>query len=88
MTDTTITHQPLLHPAIALDPASVEARHRALVENGTHPMIAEKLANDATTNQEIGNAMKLSLGTVKNYVSSLLLALDVRSRSHVVSLFR
>ena len=50
MTDTT-THQPILHPAIVLDPASVEARHRALVEAGTHPMIAEKLANDATTNQ-------------------------------------
>lgn len=50
MTDT-ITHQPLLHPASVLDPASVESRHRALVENGTHPMIAEKLANDATTNQ-------------------------------------
>jgi NarL family two-component system response regulator LiaR len=25
---------------------------------------------------------------VKNYVSSLLLALDVRSRSHLISLFR
>ena len=28
------------------------------------------------------------LGTIKNYVSSLLLALDVRSRSHLISLFR
>lgn len=50
MTDTT-THQSLLHPAVVLDPASVASRHRALVENGTHPMIAEKLANDATANQ-------------------------------------
>ena len=48
---TTHTHQPLLHPAAVLDPASVESRHRALVEAGTHPMIAEKLAHDATTNQ-------------------------------------
>lgn len=48
---TTHTHQPLLHPAAVLDPASVESRHRALVEAGTHPMIAEKLANDATANQ-------------------------------------
>ena len=48
---TSTTHQPLLHPAAVLDPASVDSRHRALVEAGTHPMIAEKLANDATTNQ-------------------------------------
>ena len=40
------------------------------------------------TNQEISTAMRLSLGTVKNYVSSLLLALDVKSRSHMISLFR
>jgi len=40
------------------------------------------------TNQEISDSMALALGTVKNYVSSLLLALDVKSRSHLVSLFR
>jgi DNA-binding NarL/FixJ family response regulator len=40
------------------------------------------------TNQEISTATGLSLGTVKNYVSALLLALDVRSRSHLISLFR
>jgi DNA-binding NarL/FixJ family response regulator len=40
------------------------------------------------TNQEISDSMRLALGTVKNYVSSLLLALDVKSRSHMVSLFR
>lgn len=39
-------------------------------------------------NQEISTSTALSLGTVKNYVSSLLLALDVRSRSHMISLFR
>jgi len=39
-------------------------------------------------NQEISNATQLSLGTVKNYVSTILLALDVKSRSHLISLFR
>jgi len=38
-------------------------------------------------NQEISNATQLSLGTVKNYVSAILLALDVRSRAHLISLF-
>lgn len=40
------------------------------------------------SNQEISNATRLSLGTVKNYVSTILLALDVKSRSHLISLFR
>lgn len=40
------------------------------------------------TNQEISTATKLSIGTVKNYVSVVLLALDVKSRSHLISLFR
>jgi DNA-binding NarL/FixJ family response regulator len=47
-----------------------------------------ELVLSGCNNQEISNAMRLSLGTVKNYVSSLLLALDVRSRAHLVSLFR
>lgn len=40
------------------------------------------------TNQEISTATNLSIGTVKNYVSVVLLALDVKSRSHLISLFR
>ncbi|MBW8827857.1 MAG: response regulator transcription factor [Burkholderiales bacterium] len=40
------------------------------------------------SNQEISNTMQLALCTVNSYVSSLLLALDVKSRSHMVSLFR
>lgn len=40
------------------------------------------------SNQEISAATKLSLGTVKNYVSTILLALDVKSRSHLISVFR
>jgi NarL family two-component system response regulator LiaR len=47
-----------------------------------------ELVLSGCNNQEISNAMHLSLGTVKNYVSSLLLALDVKSRAHLVSLFR
>lgn len=40
------------------------------------------------SNQEISTSTGLSLGTVKNYVSTILLALDVKSRSHLISLFR
>jgi DNA-binding NarL/FixJ family response regulator len=47
-----------------------------------------ELVLSGCNNQEISNSMHLSLGTVKNYVSSLLLALDVKSRAHLVSLFR
>lgn len=47
-----------------------------------------ELVLSGCTNQEISHSTHLSLGTVKNYVSSLLLALDVRSRSHLISLFR
>lgn len=47
-----------------------------------------ELVLSGCANQEICNETKLSLGTVKNYVSSLLLALDVSSRSHLISLFR
>jgi DNA-binding NarL/FixJ family response regulator len=47
-----------------------------------------ELVLSGCTNQEISTSTSLSLGTVKNYVSSLLLSLDVKSRSHLVSLFR
>jgi DNA-binding NarL/FixJ family response regulator len=47
-----------------------------------------ELVLSGCNNQEISNSMRLSLGTVKNYVSSLLLSLDVKSRAHLVSLFR
>lgn len=58
--------------------AEVGPRHLEILE----------LVLSGCTNQEISNSMHLSLGTVKNYVSSLLLAMDVKSRSHMVSLFR
>lgn len=40
------------------------------------------------SNQEIANSTSLALGTVKNIVSSLLLAMDARSRSHLISTFK
>lgn len=59
-----------------------------VAELGPRHLEILELVLSGCTNQEIGNATRLSLGTVKNYVSSLLLALDVRSRSHLISLFR
>jgi NarL family two-component system response regulator LiaR len=59
-----------------------------VAELGPRHLEILELVLSGCTNQEIGNATGLSLGTVKNYVSSLLLALDVRSRSHLISLFR
>ncbi len=58
--------------------ADLGARHLEILE----------LVLSGCTNQEISNSTKLSLGTVKNYVSTILLALDVKSRSHLISLFR
>jgi DNA-binding NarL/FixJ family response regulator len=40
------------------------------------------------SNQEIASECKLALGTVKNTVSSIMLTLDVRSRSHLMSVFK
>lgn len=39
------------------------------------------------SNQEIAAESKLAVGTVKNTVSSIMLALDVHSRSHLISVF-
>ncbi|MDY0743274.1 response regulator transcription factor [Paucibacter sp. R3-3] len=57
-------------------------------ELGAQHLEILELVLSGCTNQEISATTHLCLGTVKNYVSSLLLALDVRSRSHMVSLFR
>lgn len=70
---------PRLPASTLLDRASeLGPRHLEILE----------LVLSGCTNQEISATTHLSLGTVKNYVSSLLLALDVRSRSHLISLFR
>jgi DNA-binding NarL/FixJ family response regulator len=67
-------------------PAS--AMYDRVSELGPRHLEILELVLSGCTNQEISNSTQLSLGTVKNYVSSLLLALDVRSRSHLISLFR
>ncbi len=59
-----------------------------VAELGPRHLEILELVLSGCSNQEICNATGLSLGTVKNYVSSLLLALDVTSRSHLISLFR
>jgi NarL family two-component system response regulator LiaR len=64
------------------------AMYDRVSELGPRHLEILELVLSGCTNQEISNSTKLSLGTVKNYVSSLLLALDVRSRSHLISLFR
>lgn len=64
------------------------AMYDRVAELGPRHLEILELVLSGCTNQEISNSTHLSLGTVKNYVSSLLLALDVRSRSHLISLFR
>lgn len=59
-----------------------------VAELGSRHLEILELVLSGCTNMEISHATHLSLGTVKNYVSSLLLALDVKSRSHLISLFR
>lgn len=64
------------------------AMYDRVAELGPQHIELLELVLSGLSNQEISNTMHLALGTVKNYVSSLLLALDVKSRSHMVSLFR
>jgi DNA-binding NarL/FixJ family response regulator len=66
----------------------VSAMYDRVAELGPRHLEILELVLSGCTNQEISSSMKLSLGTVKNYVSALLLALDVKSRSHLISLFR
>ena len=64
------------------------AMYDRVAELGRRHLEILELVLSGCSNQEISNSTQLSLGTVKNYVSSLLLALDVKSRSHMISLFR
>ncbi len=84
-------------PAGRLPPPGAAALFPRLPRTAMYDRVAElgprhleilELVLSGCTNQEISASTQLSLGTVKNYVSSLLLALDVRSRSHLISLFR
>jgi DNA-binding NarL/FixJ family response regulator len=64
------------------------ASYDRVAELGSRHLEILDLVLFGCSNQEIANATHLSLGTVKNYVSTILLALDVKSRSHLISLFR
>ena len=64
------------------------AMYDRVAELGPRHLEILELVLSGCSDQEISNSTQLSLGTVKNYVSSLLLALDVKSRSHMISLFR
>jgi len=64
------------------------ATYDRIAELGARHLEILDLVLFGCSNQEISNATKLSLGTIKNYVSTILLALDVKSRSHLISLFR
>jgi DNA-binding NarL/FixJ family response regulator len=58
-----------------------------VAELGPRHLQVLELILEGLSNQEIATATGLSLGTIKNYVSVILLALDVDSRSHLMSLF-
>jgi DNA-binding NarL/FixJ family response regulator len=58
-----------------------------VAELGPRHLQVLELILGGLSNQEIATETALSLGTVKNYVSVILLALDVDSRSHLMSLF-
>ena len=76
-------------PSSALFPRfPSSAMYDRVAELGSRHLEILELVLSGCTNQEISNSTHLSLGTIKNYVSSLLLALDVKSRSHLISLFR
>lgn len=86
----------LLRPADASTKASVSERFPKLAGTSHYDRVAElgsrhlqilELILEGCNNQEISTTTGLSLGTVKNYVSAILLALDVESRSHLISLF-
>jgi DNA-binding NarL/FixJ family response regulator len=67
--------------------SSIAVRDRAAKLNPTQLKVLE-LVLEGMSNQEIAAELKLALGTVKNTVSSVMLALDVHSRSHLISVFR
>jgi len=85
----------LLQPA-GTTKATISERFPRLAGTSHYDRVAElgsrhlqilELILEGCSNQEISASTELSLGTVKNYVSAILLALDVQSRSHLISLF-
>jgi DNA-binding NarL/FixJ family response regulator len=88
--------QSLLQPSPKSEAATTAERFTRLAGSSHYDRVAElgprhlqimELILEGCSNQEISKATELSLGTVKNYVSAILLALDVDSRSHLISLF-
>lgn len=78
-----------LSSAVRRPSASVpSSRLERVADLGPRHLEILELVLSGCTNQEIARATGLSLGTVKNYVSTILLALDVKSRSHLICLFR
>jgi DNA-binding NarL/FixJ family response regulator len=86
----------LLQPAQKPAAATISERFPRLAGSSHYDRVAElgprhlqilELILEGCSNQEIAKNTELSLGTVKNYVSAILLALDVDSRSHLISLF-
>src|SRR3979490_2757004 len=86
----------LLQPSAKSEAATIAERFPRLARSSHYDRVAElgprhlqimELILEGCSNQEISKATELSLGTVKNYVSAILLALDVESRSHLISLF-
>lgn len=75
-------------------PALLESRsagakslhERTATLNATQLRVLE-LVLAGMSNQEIAAECHLALGTVKNTVSSIMLSLDVHSRSHLISVF-
>jgi DNA-binding NarL/FixJ family response regulator len=88
--------QSLLQAPAAPAAAALAQRFPRLAGTSHYDRVAElgprhlqvlELILEGLSNQEIAKTTGLSLGTVKNYVSVILLALDVQSRSHLMSLF-
>ena len=86
----------LLRPAAGPVAATLATRFPKLAGSSHYDRVAElgprhlqilELILEGCSNQEISKSTELTLGTVKNYVSAILLALDVGSRSHLISLF-
>ena len=70
-----------LGPVRALLPAERGAGHPHLTEREASIL---KLVAGGYSNKEIGRVLHLSEGTVKNYISDLLVKLDCRDRTHAV----
>src|SRR5215469_10593462 len=88
--------QSLLQPSPKSQAATLTERFPRLAGSSHYDRVAElgprhlqilELILEGCNNQEISTTTGLSLGTVKNYVSAILLALDVESRAHLISLF-